>query len=92
LPSYQSKYFPPIYAKVSQVVCTNQAGTPARIWFEFVTCPMHATFPPDQSTLHRSLFSDTFNLRYNFSLTDQVSRALKWTDSVFCVFETLWFQ
>jgi hypothetical protein len=41
LPSHQSKYFPPIYAKVSQVVCTHQAGTPARIWFEFVTSHSH---------------------------------------------------
>jgi hypothetical protein len=64
-----------MYAKLSQVVCTHQVGTLARIWYVFVTCPMRATFPPDQSTLHSSLVSGTFNLRYNFSLTDQVSRA-----------------
>ena len=70
LPSHHSKYFPPIYAKVSQVVCTHQAGTLARSWYEFVTCLMRATFPPDQSTVHSCLVSDTFNLRYNFSLKD----------------------
>ena len=48
LPSHQSKYFPPIYAKVSQVVSTHQAGTLARIWYECITCSTRATFPPDQ--------------------------------------------
>ena len=55
------------YTQVSQVVCTHQAGTLARIWCEFVTCPMRARFPPDQSTVHSCLVSDTFNLRYNFN-------------------------
>jgi hypothetical protein len=55
LPSHQRKYFPPIYAKVSQVVCTHQAGTLARIWYEFIILPRSRQI----SLLSTALWSQT---------------------------------